>query len=134
MWVSTVLNVHQNGRRYASLFFMAPQLRCCQKVSAWVATPCNLQMGCFFCFFGYTPLNPLSHLVTLLILATSKQLFPYLARLLVAHSRYISENFRPLENNSVTVWIALDDADEETGVVTGNHSGTMCCPVINWST
>lgn len=30
--------------------------------------------------------------------------------------RYISENFRPLENNSVTVWIALDDADEETGV------------------
>ena len=31
--------------------------------------------------------------------------------------RYISENFRPLENNSVTVWIALDDADEETGVV-----------------
>ena len=31
-------------------------------------------------------------------------------------SRYISENFRPLENNSVTVWIALDDADEETGV------------------
>lgn len=32
-------------------------------------------------------------------------------------SAYISQNFRPLENNSVTVWIALDDADEETGVV-----------------
>jgi len=39
-------------------------------------------------------------------------------------SAYISENFRPLENNSVTVWIALDDADEETGVVeyaVGSH-------------
>ncbi|CAK9046825.1 unnamed protein product [Durusdinium trenchii] len=39
-------------------------------------------------------------------------------------SAYISQNFRPLENNSVTVWIALDDADEETGVVeyaVGSH-------------
>ncbi len=32
-------------------------------------------------------------------------------------SAYISAQFRPLENNSVTVWIALDPADEETGVV-----------------
>jgi phytanoyl-CoA hydroxylase len=30
---------------------------------------------------------------------------------------YISDQFVPLDNNSVTVWIALDDADEETGVV-----------------
>lgn len=39
-------------------------------------------------------------------------------------SAYISTNFLPLENNSVTVWIALDDADEETGVVSyaaGSH-------------
>jgi len=30
---------------------------------------------------------------------------------------YISVNFLPVENNAVTVWIALDDADAETGVV-----------------
>ena len=30
---------------------------------------------------------------------------------------YISEQFRPVQENSVTVWIALDDADAETGVV-----------------
>ena len=30
---------------------------------------------------------------------------------------YISEQFRPVKDNSVTVWIALDDADAETGVV-----------------
>uniref|UniRef100_A0A7S2S8Y4 Phytanoyl-CoA dioxygenase n=1 Tax=Mucochytrium quahogii TaxID=96639 RepID=A0A7S2S8Y4_9STRA len=30
---------------------------------------------------------------------------------------YISTQFEPAQNNSVTVWIALDDADEETGVV-----------------
>eukprot|EP00933_Yihiella_yeosuensis_P031062 TRINITY_DN24608_c0_g1_i1.p1 TRINITY_DN24608_c0_g1~~TRINITY_DN24608_c0_g1_i1.p1 ORF type:complete len:334 (-),score=61.57 TRINITY_DN24608_c0_g1_i1:256-1257(-) len=39
-------------------------------------------------------------------------------------SAYISENFVPRENNSVTVWIALDDADAETGVVeyaVGSH-------------
>eukprot|EP00941_MAST-03F_sp_MAST-3F-sp1_P001859 g1859.t1 len=30
---------------------------------------------------------------------------------------YISNHFVPLENNSITVWIALDDADESTGVV-----------------
>lgn len=30
---------------------------------------------------------------------------------------YISSQFTPLENNSVTIWIALDDADESTGVV-----------------
>lgn len=40
--------------------------------------------------------------------------------------RYISQNFRPLENNSVTVWIALDDADEETGVVTGVQHVPTC--------
>ena len=31
--------------------------------------------------------------------------------------RYISQNFLPVAENSVTVWIALDDADAETGVV-----------------
>ncbi|CAJ1440319.1 unnamed protein product [Effrenium voratum] len=39
-------------------------------------------------------------------------------------SAYISQNFRPLESNSVTVWIALDDADADTGVVeyaVGSH-------------
>ena len=30
---------------------------------------------------------------------------------------YISNQFEPRENNSVTVWLALDDCDEETGVV-----------------
>lgn len=30
-------------------------------------------------------------------------------------SAYISTQFQPYENNSVTVWMALDDADEETG-------------------
>jgi len=38
---------------------------------------------------------------------------------------YISSNFRPYEDNSVTVWIALDDADAETGVVAyapGSHA------------
>lgn len=42
-------------------------------------------------------------------------------------SAYISDQFMPLENNSVTVWIALDDADEETGVVQyakGSHKWT----------
>lgn len=32
-------------------------------------------------------------------------------------STYISSQFEPLDNNSVTVWMALDDADEETGCV-----------------
>lgn len=39
-------------------------------------------------------------------------------------SAYISTNFRPQAENSVTVWIALDDADEQTGVVeyaVGSH-------------
>lgn len=30
-------------------------------------------------------------------------------------SAYISVQFEPYENNSITVWMALDDADEETG-------------------
>jgi len=30
---------------------------------------------------------------------------------------YISDNFVPRENNSLTMWIALDDADEENGAV-----------------
>lgn len=30
---------------------------------------------------------------------------------------YISAQFTPMANNSVTIWIALDDADQETGVV-----------------
>ena len=30
---------------------------------------------------------------------------------------YISKQFEPYENSSLTVWIALDDADEETGCV-----------------
>ena len=32
-------------------------------------------------------------------------------------SAYISRQFCPSSNNSVTVWIALDDADEERGIV-----------------
>jgi len=39
-------------------------------------------------------------------------------------SAYISSQFEPYENNSVTVWIALDDADVETGCVeyvAGSH-------------
>lgn len=39
-------------------------------------------------------------------------------------SAYISAQFSPYEDNSVTIWIALDDADEETGVVeycVGSH-------------
>ncbi|CAE7179664.1 unnamed protein product, partial [Symbiodinium microadriaticum] len=39
-------------------------------------------------------------------------------------SAYISQNFLPVAENSVTVWIALDDADAETGVVeyaVGSH-------------
>lgn len=43
-------------------------------------------------------------------------------------SAYISQNFRPLSENSVTVWIALDAADEETGVVeyaVGSHRWPM---------
>eukprot|EP00980_Cylindrotheca_fusiformis_P026399 scaffold16066_cov109-Cylindrotheca_fusiformis.AAC.5 len=39
-------------------------------------------------------------------------------------SAYISTQFEPYENNSVTLWIALDDADEETGCleyVAGSH-------------
>lgn len=42
-------------------------------------------------------------------------------------SAYISSQFEPYENNSVTVWIALDDADEETGClqyVAGSHKWT----------
>ena len=31
--------------------------------------------------------------------------------------KYISDNFIPRDDNSVTVWVALDDADETTGVV-----------------
>ena len=31
--------------------------------------------------------------------------------------KYISDNFVPRDDNSVTVWIALDNADEATGVV-----------------
>ena len=30
---------------------------------------------------------------------------------------YISNQFQPRDDNSVTVWLALDDADAETGVV-----------------
>ena len=30
---------------------------------------------------------------------------------------YISDQFTPRDDNSVTVWIALDDADESTGTV-----------------
>ena len=30
---------------------------------------------------------------------------------------YISDNFIPLENNCLTMWMALDDADEETGAL-----------------
>lgn len=39
-------------------------------------------------------------------------------------SAYISTQFEPYENNSVTLWMALDDADEETGCVeyaVGSH-------------
>lgn len=39
-------------------------------------------------------------------------------------SAYISSQFEPVDNNSVTVWMALDDADEETGCVqyaVGSH-------------
>jgi phytanoyl-CoA hydroxylase len=39
-------------------------------------------------------------------------------------SAYISTQFYPYENNSVTLWIALDDADEKTGCVeyaVGSH-------------
>jgi ectoine hydroxylase-related dioxygenase (phytanoyl-CoA dioxygenase family) len=39
-------------------------------------------------------------------------------------SAYISAQFDPYENNSVTVWMALDDADEENGCVeyaVGSH-------------
>jgi hypothetical protein len=32
-------------------------------------------------------------------------------------SAYISSQFEPYENNSVTLWMALDNADEETGCV-----------------
>ena len=42
-------------------------------------------------------------------------------------SVYISDQFLPRENNSVTVWIALDDADDSTGVVeyaSGSHKWT----------
>jgi len=37
---------------------------------------------------------------------------------------YISDNFLPLEHNCLTMWIALDDADEENGALqyaTGSH-------------
>jgi 2-oxoglutarate-dependent dioxygenase len=39
-------------------------------------------------------------------------------------SAYISSQFEPYENNSVTVWMALDDTDEETGCIqyaVGSH-------------
>ena len=39
-------------------------------------------------------------------------------------SAYISDQFKPRDNNSVTIWIALDDADESTGTVeyaVGSH-------------
>ena len=39
-------------------------------------------------------------------------------------SAYISAQFEPYENNSVTVWMALDDADEDNGCVeyaVGSH-------------
>ena len=39
-------------------------------------------------------------------------------------SAYISSQFDPYENNSVTLWMALDDADEDTGCVeyaAGSH-------------
>ena len=39
-------------------------------------------------------------------------------------SFYISSQFEPQDNNSVTVWMALDDADDETGCiqyVPGSH-------------
>lgn len=39
-------------------------------------------------------------------------------------SAYISSQFQPYENNSVTVWMALDDANEENGCVeyaVGSH-------------
>ncbi|EKX32968.1 hypothetical protein GUITHDRAFT_90887 [Guillardia theta CCMP2712] len=39
-------------------------------------------------------------------------------------SPYISKQFIPEENNSITFWCALDDADEETGVIeyaSGSH-------------
>uniref|UniRef100_A0A6U3ZUB2 Phytanoyl-CoA dioxygenase n=1 Tax=Ditylum brightwellii TaxID=49249 RepID=A0A6U3ZUB2_9STRA len=39
-------------------------------------------------------------------------------------SAYISKQFSPYENNSLTVWISLDDADEESGCVeyaVGSH-------------
>ena len=42
-------------------------------------------------------------------------------------SAYISTQFQPYSDNSVTVWIALDDADPETGVVeyaAGSHQWT----------
>ena len=40
---------------------------------------------------------------------------------------YISKQFQPYDNNMVTVWMALDDADEETGCieyVAGSHKFT----------
>lgn len=48
-------------------------------------------------------------------------------------SAYISSNFRPVDNNSVTVWIALDDADEETGVVEYAVGSHRWPPVIDKS-
>lgn len=39
-------------------------------------------------------------------------------------SSYISKQFEPFENNSITIWVALDDADSETGIVqylVGSH-------------
>jgi len=44
-------------------------------------------------------------------------------------SAYISNQFDPQDNNSVTVWMALDDADEETGCVQyvpGSHLWVSC--------
>lgn len=41
-------------------------------------------------------------------------------------SSYISKQFKPIKNNSVTFWLALDDADSQSGVVeylSGSHEG-----------
>ena len=45
---------------------------------------------------------------------------------------YISENFEPKVDNSVTVWIALDDADQTTGMVehaAGSHRWPRADPL-----
>lgn len=52
-------------------------------------------------------------------------------------SAYISSQFDPFENNSVTLWMALDDTDEETGClqyIAGSHlrkvSSVLLLPYI----